>query len=58
MTPETPRPASADAEPEVRDGEIPVGIWIVWLAFAVFAVIYVYRYAWPDFLVWIQSPTR
>lgn len=35
-----------------EDGNIPVGIWLVWLGFFAFAIYYISRWAAPDFLVW------
>lgn len=50
-------PRVDEAEVTYRDdGKIPIGIWVVWLGFAIFAVVYAYRYAWPDFLVWLETP--
>lgn len=37
------------------DGKIPIGIWIVWGAFAVWAVYYSFKYAVPDLLIWLRS---
>jgi hypothetical protein len=45
-------------EPKIQyreDGKIPIGIWIVWLAYAVFAIVYASRYAWPDFVKWVAE---
>ena len=45
-------------EPKIQyreDGKIPIGIWIVWLAYAVFAIVYASKYAWPDFVKWVSE---
>lgn len=52
--PSPPSP-SADELQYREDGKIPVGIWIVWAGFAVWAAWYAATYAWPDFLAWLHE---
>ncbi|MBL8694640.1 MAG: hypothetical protein JNJ88_11140 [Planctomycetes bacterium] len=37
------------------DGKIPIGIWLVWVSFAIFAVYYGSSYVWPDFVHWMSE---
>lgn len=38
-----------------HDGKIPIGIWIVWGGFAIWAIYYLLKYAVPDFLIWMKK---
>lgn len=38
-----------------HDGKIPIGIWIVWGGFGIWAVYYLLKYALPDFLIWMKQ---
>lgn len=37
------------------DGNIPMGIWLVWLAFFVFSIYYIIKYVVPDFTKWASE---
>lgn len=37
------------------DGKIPVGIWLVWLGFAVWGIWYSIKYAIPDLMLWLRQ---
>lgn len=53
-------PQQSDREERIEyreDGKIPIAIWLVWLGFAIFAAIYISRYAYPDFQRWLHETT-
>ncbi|MBI3817464.1 MAG: hypothetical protein HY286_02145 [Planctomycetes bacterium] len=53
QTGQDPQTGKGDVEITYReDGKIPIGIWIVWIAFFVFMIIYVSKWALPDFQQW------